>query len=238
MLELTTEGTRGGLGAPSSKGDGAQSKEVISSDFETFLKMLTTQLEHQDPLDPLDSNEFAVQLATFSSVEQQALTNELLGELLQAGDSGSHATWIGLDALSDAPLRFEGAPLPLEFDPDGGAAAAALVVTDEAGLEVGRQPVDPASGRATWDGTDGSGTPLPEGRYRFALHATQADGATSTAPVLGYARVLEVRPGPEGTRLVLDGGTEVAAEDVRSLRAPAEPEPEFAPGSEWDAVFP
>ena len=51
---------------------------VISSDFETFLKMLTVQMENQDPLNPTDSSEYAMQLATFSGVEQQVLTNDLL----------------------------------------------------------------------------------------------------------------------------------------------------------------
>ena len=46
---------------------------VLSSDFETFLKMLTTQMQNQDPLNPVDSTDYATQLATFSSVEQQVL---------------------------------------------------------------------------------------------------------------------------------------------------------------------
>ena len=52
------------------------SNSALSSDFETFLKMLTVQMENQDPLNPVDSADFAVQLATFSSVEQQVLTND------------------------------------------------------------------------------------------------------------------------------------------------------------------
>jgi flagellar basal-body rod modification protein FlgD len=54
---------------------------AISSDFNTFLRMLTVQMQNQDPLDPIDSADFAVQLATFSGVEQQVRTNELLGQL-------------------------------------------------------------------------------------------------------------------------------------------------------------
>ncbi|MFV2001871.1 MAG: flagellar hook capping FlgD N-terminal domain-containing protein, partial [Paracoccaceae bacterium] len=53
----------------------------VNSDFETFLKLLTTQLKNQDPLKPVDSSDFAVQLATFSSVEQQVKTNDLLTSL-------------------------------------------------------------------------------------------------------------------------------------------------------------
>ena len=63
----------------------------ISSDFETFLLMLTTQLENQDPLNPIESQDFAVQLATFSGVEQQVLTNDLLSDLGQGFGSSGHS---------------------------------------------------------------------------------------------------------------------------------------------------
>jgi flagellar basal-body rod modification protein FlgD len=60
--------------APADNGSGAK----ISSDFETFLKMLTVQMQNQDPLNPVDSSDYATQLATFSGVEQQVQTNDLL----------------------------------------------------------------------------------------------------------------------------------------------------------------
>ena len=55
----------------------------VSSDFETFLKMLTVQMQNQDPLNPVDSSDYAIQLATFSGVEQQVKTNDLLASLGQ-----------------------------------------------------------------------------------------------------------------------------------------------------------
>ena len=68
-----------------------------STNFDTFLKMLTTQLQNQDPLNPMEGSDFAVQLATFSGVEQQAQTNKLLQQMLtQSGGSlGQLAEWIG-----------------------------------------------------------------------------------------------------------------------------------------------
>lgn len=57
------------------------SSGALTSDFDTFLRMLTVQMQNQDPLDPVDSADYAVQLATFSGVEQQVRTNELLTEL-------------------------------------------------------------------------------------------------------------------------------------------------------------
>ena len=56
----------------------APSKAAVSADFDTFLKMMTTQMKNQDPTKPIDSADYAVQLATFSGVEQQTKTNQLL----------------------------------------------------------------------------------------------------------------------------------------------------------------
>ena len=87
----TTSGTAASAGAAagtsgSASSTGASKGSVLSSDFETFLKMLTTQLENQDPLNPIDSTDYAVQLATFAGVEQQVLTNDLLESM--GGNSG------------------------------------------------------------------------------------------------------------------------------------------------------
>ena len=57
--------------APAANSQSTAAKAMINSDFETFLKMLTAQMENQDPLNPIESSDYAVQLATFSGVEQQ-----------------------------------------------------------------------------------------------------------------------------------------------------------------------
>ena len=63
--------------SPSPTGSGT----ALDADFTMFLKLLTTQLKNQDPLNPTDSSQFAVQLATFSGVEQQTKTNTLLSSI-------------------------------------------------------------------------------------------------------------------------------------------------------------
>ena len=64
--------------SPTPTGTGANK---LSADFNAFIKMLTAQVKNQDPLKPIDSTEFATQLATFSSLEQQVLTNSKLSEI-------------------------------------------------------------------------------------------------------------------------------------------------------------
>src|SRR5690606_19156239 len=76
----------------------ARASSVANGDFDTFLKMLTTQIANQDPLNPMEGSDFAVQLATFSGVEQQARTNQLIEALAsRMGVSGLSqlSGWIG-----------------------------------------------------------------------------------------------------------------------------------------------
>jgi len=94
----------------------ASATPEISSDFETFLRMLTVQMQNQDPLNPVDSSDYAVQLATFSSVEQQVHTNDLLRALqgqMGTGGIAQMADWIGKEARTAAAVAVNGAPVTL-----------------------------------------------------------------------------------------------------------------------------
>ena len=200
---------------PASKAD-----QLISSDFNTFLKMLTTQLKNQDPLNPMDNSEYAVQLATFSGVEQQVKTNTLLESLgTQLGLSGlsTYAGSVGKDARADMPVWYSGKPVTLAAQPDPQADSADLVVTDAAGLVVARQPVSLDADTATWTGLDPSGVPLPTGRYTFALESFAQGVRIATTPAEAYARIIEARGGATPT-LVFEGGVEVEAKTVTALR--------------------
>jgi len=82
-----------------------------ASDFDTFLQLLTAQLENQDPLNPLESTDFVAQLASFSAVEQQILTNSNLSEImssLSVTRTSEAAQWLGKEVLAPASARYEG----------------------------------------------------------------------------------------------------------------------------------
>ena len=133
-MELTPPATAEQLTPGTAKVE--KSSTEISSDFETFLKMLTVQMQNQDPLNPVDSSDYAVQLATFSGVEQQVQTNDLLRSLMgQLGAAGmaDFAGWVGMEARTNLPVTFAGSPVQLSVAPAASADAAALVVTDEGG---------------------------------------------------------------------------------------------------------
>ena len=81
MTTVTSNNTTTPSGAASSSKPSAAKTSSISSDYQMFLKLLTTQMTNQDPSSPMDSADYAVQLATFSQVEQQVKTNDLLTSL-------------------------------------------------------------------------------------------------------------------------------------------------------------
>lgn len=195
----------------------------ITSDFNTFLKMLTVQMQNQDPMKPIDSADYAVQLATFSGVEQQVRTNQLLadmqGKFSQMGMS-EMASWIGKEARSPAPVRYDGAAISLSPSPAAGADRAVLVVKDAQGKLVSREEIPVSSAPYSWLGAGIDGNPLPPGTYSLALESRKGDQVLATTPVEHYARVIEARGGSGGTRLVLEGGIEVPASDVTALREP------------------
>jgi flagellar basal-body rod modification protein FlgD len=197
---------------------------AISSDFNTFLRMLTVQMQNQDPLNPIDSADYAVQLATFSGVEQQVRTNQLLadmqGKFSQLG-MAEMAGWIGKEARSPAPVRYDGSPVTLSPNPAVGANRAVLVVKDAQGSLVSREEVPVSAEPYQWLGAGMDGSPLPPGTYSIALESLNGETVIATTPVEHYARVIEAKGGTGGTKLVLEGGVEVFASDVTALREPA-----------------
>ena len=195
----------------------------ITSDFNTFLRMLTVQMQNQDPMNPIDSADYAVQLATFSGVEQQVRTNQLLadmqGKFSQLG-MAEMASWIGKEARSPAPVRYDGSPVTLSPNPAAGATRAVLVVKDAQGKLVSRDEIPVSAAPYQWLGAGIDGSPLPSGTYSIALESLNGERVIATTPVEHYARVIEAKGGTGGTKLVLEGGVEVLASEVTALREP------------------
>ena len=196
----------------------------ITSDFDTFLRMLTVQMQNQDPLNPIDSADYAVQLATFSGVEQQVRTNQLLAEMqgrFQQLGLAEMSSWIGKEARTSAAVLYDGAPVTLSASPTAGATRSVLVVTDASGNLVSREEVPVSAAPYSWLGSGADGEPLPPGLYSIALESLNGETVLSTGPVEHYAPVLEARATSAGTTLVLAGGVEVPAESVTALRGSA-----------------
>ena len=201
--------------------EASAARAAITSDFTTFLKMLTTQLENQDPLNPLDATDFALQLATFSGVEQQVQTNALITDLAaQMGlmNLAQLSGWIGQQAQTTADVHFDGAPVTLLPAPAQGADSAVLVVRASNGAVVSRETLPLTGGAYQWLGADATGSPLPEGRYALSLESSRGEEIIATTPIASYAPIEEVRRDGGSVTLVLKGGVEVTQDDILSLR--------------------
>lgn len=201
----------------------AASNRLVSSDFQTFLEMLTAQITNQDPLNPIDSSDYAVQLATFSSVEQQVHTNDLLANLIaQTSQSGISqlAGWVGMEARTAAPASFDGAPVTLSPLPALLADEAWIVVRDGDGTEINRFEIGLDGAEIAWSGTDANGNPLPNGIYGFEVENHANGSLLGSTPVEHYANVTEAQNIDGNLILVLEGGIQVFSSDVIALRNP------------------
>lgn len=198
---------------------------TISSDFETFLTLLTAQMENQDPLNPIDSTDYATQLATFSGVEQQVLTNDLLeglsGQMSVSGMSDL-AGWVGMEARVAAPAYFDGVnPISVAPNPPFGADQVELVAYNAFGSEVSRQSLGTGTDAVTWQPRTSSGNPLPVGSYDLKLESSANGAVFESVPADIYARVTEIRTTGGQAALVLKGGALVQTEAVSAIREPA-----------------
>lgn len=208
---------------PSSTTEPIVSRTEISSDFETFLKMLTVQMQNQDPLNPVDSSDYAVQLATFSNVEQQVQTNDILKELkAQFGMTGiaQMADWVGKQARAIAPAQLDGTPITIFPTPTNTATEMDIVVRDQQGFEVARFTNSVTSDPIEWAGVNADGSPFAAGFYTFDVESYDGDVLLDTSQAAVYATVREVQRTAEGTTMVVfEGGATVAADDVTAIRA-------------------
>ncbi len=189
-------------------------------DFETFLKMLTTQIKAQDPLNPMEGADFAVQLATFSGVEQQVQTNDLLQQLI--GTSGgqslsTYSDWIGKQIRTKGQVWFGDDPLTMDVAPAPNADKVVLVTLDNFGRRIQTEDIGTGAGLVDWFGRDSSGERLPKGKYSFLLESYRGDNLISSDKVAAYSTVYEVQQKDGKISFMLAGGATASPADVDAL---------------------
>jgi len=150
---------------------------------EDFLTLLITQIQYQDPLDPMDNNEMASQLAQLNMVESLAKINDTLEEMMT-----NQATWNNLQAsnLIGKTIQAEGSSLSIQ---DGvvsngsyqlsQAGNVTIIISDSSGNVVRRIDVgekDTSLQNIEWDGKNQEGIMLADGIYNFQVSATDGNG--------------------------------------------------------------
>jgi flagellar basal-body rod modification protein FlgD len=201
------------------------SRTRMADNFETFLTLLTTQLKNQDPLSPMDGNQFTQQLTQMTGVEQQLLTNQLLQSLVASaagGDFGDPIAMIGkvVTAQSDgAALTADGANWAYEMP--RGVAKATMEVRNSAGVVVWSGPASNiTAGRHAfaWDGQTSAGRRAADGVYSLMIKAEDAQGRAMTGKIFAEGVVTGVEQSAEGGLLSL-GALKIPLGRVTAVRA-------------------
>ncbi len=207
-----------------SASDQANLNNQIAGNFTTFLTLLTTQLQNQNPLDPLDTNQFTQQLVEFASVEQQMNMNTQLQTLVSLQQTAQNTQALGFVGKT---VSVNGATAPLT---NGKAqwtfnspspATATFTISDSTGQTVFSQTatVQPGTQPFNWGGLDSSGRQLPDGNYTMTITAVGADGKPVAIPttVTGVVNSVDLTKSPP---LLSIGGQNYTLNQILSVDQP------------------
>ncbi|MEQ9189708.1 MAG: flagellar hook assembly protein FlgD [Alphaproteobacteria bacterium] len=180
----------------------------LGSDLDTFLSLLITQLQNQDPLSPMDTTEFTSQLVSFSQVEQSITANKNLEQVIALSQGSFNTAALGYIGMTveatgnDVP--YNGEPLQLYYTLPVEAEETLLTVFDATGQVVFQTAGENGKGRHgyVWDGKDTLGNPVDPGTYNVQVLGTDEDGEPLSGDV-SYAAVVAGVHTESGT-LVLD----------------------------------
>lgn len=203
---------------------GGSAAATLNQTFDNFLTLLTTQLKHQDPISPMDTNEFTSQLVQFSQVEQSIAQNEKLNELiaLQGFNQIAYAaalTGKNVQILGDQAKLTNGEPIEFGYKLPAEAEATVIAIRDAQGRVIFSKPVESVAGERSfvWDGTTADGRAAADGRYTIDVVARDVRGtvlATKTS-VVGRVDAVEL----SGGKVALEvHGAAVDLTDVLAIR--------------------
>jgi flagellar basal-body rod modification protein FlgD len=185
---------------------GAAGSQQIAGNFNEFLQLLTTQLQNQDPLDPLDTNQFTQQLVEFASVQQQVDMNTNMQTLISLQQTtaatqalqlvGSNVTLTGNSAnLSNAT----GNPAAWTLNASA-PGTAAITITNSSGQTAftGTTTLNAGNQSYSWNGQGNNGVKWPDGSYTIAITGTGASGQaiTVTSQVQGTVSAVNMSQTP------------------------------------------
>ena len=173
----------------------------LSDSYSTFLTLLTTQLQNQDPTSPMDTNAFTQQLVSMTGVQQQLLTNELLQQMVTNTNSASVASSVNLIgqnvSATSANATLSGGQASWSYNLPSAAAQGTATISDSTGAAVWSGPLSSLASGAnsfSWNGKTLGGSQLPDGgTYSLAVTATDSTGAaiTPTISISGVVKSLQ-----------------------------------------------
>lgn len=207
--------------------DGSKDAKTIANNFDQFLTLLTTQLRNQNPLDPLDTNQFTQQLVQFSSVEQQLKTNDTLNQLVTAVKAGgankltpaTAASLLGTRVTVDGSVAAGGkAGAVWQLEMPAAATAAKITVKDDTGKAVWTETRGLNSGvqNYNWRGQTDNGLEAKAGNYTIEIAAKDAAGR-DIRPIMGSSGVVDEVDLSNGKEAVKIGGRYVPIDQISKV---------------------
>lgn len=198
--------------------------EKASSDYESFLQLMTTQMKNQDPLKPMDSTQFVSQLAQFSGVEQQVNMNKKLEELIKSVSGGQFdeaALYLGKNITAPTG-KFEvtDTNIPeLSYKTPDDAVSANIVISDKTGRLVDTIPITPSLTEKTisWDKMGLDDIMVGNGTYLAKIVSTNSAGTQTTENALTKNKVTEVIRTDVGYDLKTNFGDVLGLDKVTAL---------------------
>jgi flagellar basal-body rod modification protein FlgD len=158
-------------------------RRTIADNFDTFLQLLITQLKNQNPLEPMDTNQFTQQLVQFTSVEQQLKTNEFLQAMLQSTQNTTNSqavSYVGKTVTaSGTTTELRDGMAVWVFKIEQPAENSTITIKDKNGNVVYTEQLSLKAGTddIVWDGTTSDGSKLTSGTYTIQIDARNANGA-------------------------------------------------------------
>jgi flagellar basal-body rod modification protein FlgD len=204
----------------------ATQRQTLAGDFDDFLNLLTVQLQHQDPLSPMDSTEFTNQLVSFAGVEQQINTNEKLNSLVNFGLTNINTQalgYVGLKAnYQSNEAYYDGQePVDITFAIEGAPVNATIRIMDDEGKTIKLIQGQAVAGRqdVVWDGTDQLDQKVQAGTYQVRIDSVNEQGNTLNAQILvsGVVRGVESQ---DGVPLLLIGERAVPMGNIINVAIP------------------
>jgi flagellar basal-body rod modification protein FlgD len=230
-MTITPVSSLGSAAAASSTSSSASNlSSTLNLSFSSYIKILTTQLQNQDPTNATDPNQFTQELVELGGVQQQIATNNDLTQLVTAQTSNSLATgvsyignYVSANSTSDQ-FPLQGGSAEFGYTLASGASTAIVNVQDANGNVVAQLSGGTASGQnyVAWNGQNASGTAEPDGTYTFSVAATDTNGNTiaSSNPV-AFFKVSSVQSNSDGTLQLLAGTLSLSTSDVTGLYSAA-----------------
>ena len=193
----------------------------LSSDFNAFLNMLTTQLKHQDPLNPVDSADYAMQLAAFLTVEQQVLLNQKMDVLqnnLHQNTLASLSNWMGKTVKLPGSFTYSGGEVTALITPPTGSEKTDFIVQDAAGAEIFRHRLGAQDQEFAWAGTTSKGAVAPVGHYNFALEGFAKDQSLGISKLASLQTIEEISQPADDILVTLGNGQTLPWKNLTGLR--------------------